>query len=742
MRALLAAILGLMLGSGTAAAFECAGVTLPSTIVICSDPELMKLADERQAAIDEARARIGEDRWPALWENQKAWVRSYATTCGVPPDRPPQIPVPVSVNECFRQAAEARIAFIRAYDGTQGASAPPPGTTVDTAPMVRPQKLSGDQRWVVLASCRDVDEAIGIARYYSDDFPSVRAVKANNGIYAVIVGPEHMSSIQAFRERAKNLRPIPGDAFLSSGNNWTEEMWRMRSPILAEVNYDGKNPAKLNYGVISLLVSRAPDRTAGGSGFVPVLAGRIGDKIVFTIRGDPDVASDQPRAHVFLINLDSKVSMPQVVMTSFTGGAHCCTQTQIATCDSDGRWSVLKADTLDGGYQFEDLGGDGVSELVSNDNRFLYAFDAYALSYGPVRIQKLEGTQLRDVRRDYAKFLRQDLYRMEYSAERTQELWHSNGFLGGWVAAKALVGQFDDAWARMLISYDHNSDWLLEECTTGAPLDKCPAGLKKRVSFPDALRKHLIAHGYIEGQETAAAAVHLVPAEPAITPPARRSEPERDEPTAPGQITASGSGYIVTSEGHLITNAHVVEGCRSVTVSVGTDHVQARVAARDPVNDLALLASDLKPKSVAVLRTGVRLGESIAVFGFPLHGLLATSGNFTLGNVTAVAGIGDDTRMVQISAPVQPGNSGGPLLDQAGNVVGTVVAKINAIKLARITNDLAENINFAIKSSIVTSFLEANGISFRTGSLGNDTLSPPDLAARASGFSVSVECRS
>ena len=373
-------------------------------------------------------------------------------------------------------------------------------------------------------------------------------------------------------------------------------------------------------------------------------------------------------------------------MTSFTGGAHCCTETQIATSDSDGRWSVLKADTLDAdGYQFEDLSGDGVSEVVSIDNSFLYAFDCYACSYAPVRIQKLQGTRLRDVHRDYPMFLRQDLYRMEYSAERTRELWHSNGFLGGWVAAKALVGQFEDAWARMLVSYDRNSDWLLEECTTGASLDKCPVGLKKRISFPEALRKHLITHGYIEGQETAAAAVHAAPPERTVTPPAHRSQPEHDEPAAPGGITASGSGYIITADGHLITNAHVVEGCGSVTVSVGTDRVQARITARDSVNDLVLLASDLKPKSVAVLRTGVRLGEAIAVFGFPLHGLLATSGNFTLGNVTAVAGIGDDTRMVQISAPVQPGNSGGPLLDQAGNVVGTVVAKINAIKLARIT---------------------------------------------------------
>jgi serine protease Do len=73
-------------------------------------------------------------------------------------------------------------------------------------------------------------------------------------------------------------------------------------------------------------------------------------------------------------------------MTSFTGGAHCCTETQIATSDSDGRWSVLKADRLDGdGYQFEDLDEDGVSELVSVDNSFLYDFDAYAMSYAPVR---------------------------------------------------------------------------------------------------------------------------------------------------------------------------------------------------------------------------------------------------------------------------------------------------------------------------------------------------------------------
>ena len=103
------------LSGRTAAAFECVGVRLPSTIVICSDPELMRLADERQEAINDARGRIGEEVWPRLWEDQKDWVRSYATACGVPLDRPPPIPVPPAIRACFKSAAQARIAYIRAY---------------------------------------------------------------------------------------------------------------------------------------------------------------------------------------------------------------------------------------------------------------------------------------------------------------------------------------------------------------------------------------------------------------------------------------------------------------------------------------------------------------------------------------------------------------------------------------------------------------------------------------------------
>jgi uncharacterized protein/peptidoglycan hydrolase-like protein with peptidoglycan-binding domain len=139
---ILALALGSALGNGTAKAFDCTGVSLPSSIVICSDPELMRRADERQEAIYEARERIGEDAWPALWDDQKAWVRSYALACGIPQDRPPPIPVPASVRACFKRAAEARIAFIQGYGLAAPATITPrvgPGFDCTTA--MRPLAL-------------------------------------------------------------------------------------------------------------------------------------------------------------------------------------------------------------------------------------------------------------------------------------------------------------------------------------------------------------------------------------------------------------------------------------------------------------------------------------------------------------------------------------------------------------------------------------------------------------------------
>jgi serine protease Do len=104
-------------------------------------------------------------------------------------------------------------------------------------------------------------------------------------------------------------------------------------------------------------------------------------------------------------------------------------------------------------------------------------------------------------------------------------------------------------------------------------------------------------------------------------------------------------------------------------------------------------------------------------------------------------GLRDDTRFLQISAPVQPGNSGGPLLDYSGNVVGVVVGKLNAITVGNVTNDLPQNVNFAIKANVVTNFLDVNSVAYTSGSLGSPTLQPSEIAERAKSFAMNDRVR-
>ena len=117
----------------TGSLFDCSNITLPSTAVICGDPELRRLAAERQAAFNEAMARLGSAQQKELLADQTGWVRSYATACGVPPNRPAPDPVPSAVKECFEQAGRARVAYLRAYGAPLAA---PPAAKPPAAPSV------------------------------------------------------------------------------------------------------------------------------------------------------------------------------------------------------------------------------------------------------------------------------------------------------------------------------------------------------------------------------------------------------------------------------------------------------------------------------------------------------------------------------------------------------------------------------------------------------------------------------
>jgi S1-C subfamily serine protease len=202
-----------------------------------------------------------------------------------------------------------------------------------------------------------------------------------------------------------------------------------------------------------------------------------------------------------------------------------------------------------------------------------------------------------------------------------------------------------------------------------------------------------------------------------------------------------GTGFFITNDGSILTNAHVVKDCTEIKVSTkaGT-FVTATVSAMDPINDLALLRADAHSDEVAAFRLTPRLGEPVEAFGYPLADLLSRSGSFSLGNISALSGMADDSRYLQISVPVQQGNSGGPLLDQHGNVVGVVSEKLSAAYVMRTKGDIPENVNFALRASVAANFLQTNEIKFALGESAQ-VMEPSDLAKRAKTISVFVMCR-
>jgi hypothetical protein len=204
----------------------------------------------------------------------------------------------------------------------------------------------------------------------------------------------------------------------------------------------------------------------------------------------------------------------------------------------------------------------------------------------------------------------------------------------------------------------------------------------------------------------------------------------------------SGSGFLVASQGYVITNSHVVQGCASVAIQVKGVSRSASILVLDRENDLALLQTDIPAEYHLTFRSNqrIRLGEAVIVVGFPLHGITASSINLTTGTISALAGLGDDTRMIQFTAPVQPGNSGGPLLDQSGNVIGVVTSKLSAAWAAKATGDIPQNVNFAIRDSVVKAFLDSRGVEYELGIPSASGLQTTEVAERTERGVVLVQC--
>ena len=223
----------------------------------------------------------------------------------------------------------------------------------------------------------------------------------------------------------------------------------------------------------------------------------------------------------------------------------------------------------------------------------------------------------------------------------------------------------------------------------------------------------------------------------------KRAPDGEDEPgLGGGNVLQSGSGFIVSAEGDVLTNFHVIEGCTMVRAQLRGHPRAAEIAATDEDSDLALLRlAGSDHGDIARFREGrsIRAGDDVVGLGFPLRGILANQANVTVGIVSATAGLQDDDRFLQITAPVQPGNSGGPLFDRGGNVVGVIVAKLDALQVAELTGDIPQNVNFAIKADLARTFLAANGIEYETAASAAE-LDTADIAEQGRGVTVAVEC--
>ena len=170
---------------------------------------------------------------------------------------------------------------------------------------------------------------------------------------------------------------------------------------------------------------------------------------------------------------------------------------------------------------------------------------------------------------------------------------------------------------------------------------------------------------------------------------------------------ASGSGFFITDDGYLITNEHVVKDAAQVRLVTSAGLISAKVVKVDAANDLALLKADGRFAALPIAASrAMRLGGTVATVGFPNIGLQGFAPKLAKGEIASLSGAGDDARYFQISVPVQPGNSGGALVDERGTVVGVVSAKLNAAAALASSGSLPENVNYAVKSSYLLSFLE------------------------------------
>lgn len=202
---------------------------------------------------------------------------------------------------------------------------------------------------------------------------------------------------------------------------------------------------------------------------------------------------------------------------------------------------------------------------------------------------------------------------------------------------------------------------------------------------------------------------------------------------------SSGTGFFVNSSGFVLSNNHVIDECDNVNVYYQENVYPAKIIANDYLNDLAVMKINLSTDFFLPLSDNdVDLLDEIYVAGFPFGKAVSSSVKVTKGVVSSLSGIGNNYSNIQIDAAIQPGNSGGPIINNLGNVVGVAVAKLDIAKIIEDFGTIPEDTNFGIKSSTVNQFLKSNMIS--TGQPNTSKRSLNQIANSIKTSTVYIDC--
>ncbi len=212
----------------------------------------------------------------------------------------------------------------------------------------------------------------------------------------------------------------------------------------------------------------------------------------------------------------------------------------------------------------------------------------------------------------------------------------------------------------------------------------------------------------------------------------------------PDSVAASGSGIVIDADGHVLTNNHVIDGCKKLRVTdAGGSAAAAKLIAGDAANDLALLKTERHASAWASFRDiqGLRPGDPVVLTGFPLAGVVSPEMAVNTGSLTALSGLHGDSRQLEFSAPVQPGNSGGPLLDNNARVIGITIGTLDKDSTGPSSagGPQLQNVNFAIRTNSVRGFLDTHDVKVDTAAAGQG-LTAAEVGDIARKFTVKVEC--